>query len=864
MSNTSLASASPKSIPLPAGTGDIHTSHPKKTRSCVTCSTRKVRCDKASPCSNCQRAAIACVYPATGRPPRWARRFNRPLQAAAQQETTTQLVSSRPQLYTSDRLFDRLQKLEHLVKELSSQIEQNTISDLAGAAAALHKTPKSLSSDGQNRDQADSLHTQFGRLVIRDEASQSRYVSSGFWSRINDELDTLKADAGALAEQESDISDYENSPGKSSNDTERTASERHAFLFGHNLGSPSPASENLHPASSHVMELLRIFKRSANDVIQIVHMPTVVKMASDMNSSGLRPSPSNEAVLFAIYYAAITSMEEEDVQKQFESSRTDLRLRYRVALEHALAKADFLNTPDLQLVQAFTIFLFLARLDESPGFIWMMTGLVIRMAQALGLHRNGANLKHLTPYEVEIRHRVWWVLCVLDVRSSEDQGTDLTISQAAFDTDLPRNVNDADINPDSKHEPPEREGFTDTAIALYSFEICKVARKMMAHNSSGGLPDLDDVRSMLDELRDRPGKHILHIAAAAAAAAAESQSTTSSPDLAIIHWVSVTVLRLVIAKMSLLMYLPALFPAPDQDLCDTIRARLFTSAIENAEYNHALNSEPGCHHWRWLFLTHTHWHAIVFLLLEITRRPWSPTSERAWVALQSKWLIPEQSSVGTTSLRVWIPLKRLIVQAKRYRARELERLRGDPQGALLVESEDAKMSAPAVEEPFPDMTSVGLFRERWRMLVSTPASGSQADKPVPEGTTMDSSMAVEQDIMAEQGFEYDEWAGHEEQGGPTPAELEFAMETMCAERAARGSFQAGGQPSPIIPPQDGRFMGPGLTPWLWADADPSVDVFGDIQLDSVETDMNMDDGVDWLDWFGSLRDVEAGGRSTTT
>jgi len=79
----------------------------------------------------------------------------------------------------------------------------------------------------------------------------------------------------------------------------------------------------------------------------------------------------------------------------------------------------------------------------------MMTGLVIRMAQALGLHRDGANFQKLTPYEIEMRRRVWLSLCMLDVRASEDQGMEYTIALGSFDTKLPLNINDEDIGPNT-------------------------------------------------------------------------------------------------------------------------------------------------------------------------------------------------------------------------------------------------------------------------------------------------------------------------------------------------------------------------------------------------------------------------------
>lgn len=85
-----------------------------------------------------------------------------------------------------------------------------------------------------------------------------------------------------------------------------------------------------------------------------------------------------------------------------------------------------------------------------------MTGLVIRMAQALGLHRDGSHFPNLTPYEVETRRRVWWAVCLLDLRSSEDQGTELSTVSGSVDTKMPLNVNEMELRPEAKDMPSER------------------------------------------------------------------------------------------------------------------------------------------------------------------------------------------------------------------------------------------------------------------------------------------------------------------------------------------------------------------------------------------------------------------------
>ena len=46
----------------------------------------------------------------------------------------------------------------------------------------------------------------------------------------------------------------------------------------------------------------------------MIHIPTVAKMVRDLRGNSVANlTPANEALMFSIYYAAVTSMEEDDV-----------------------------------------------------------------------------------------------------------------------------------------------------------------------------------------------------------------------------------------------------------------------------------------------------------------------------------------------------------------------------------------------------------------------------------------------------------------------------------------------------------------------------------------------------------------------
>ena len=119
-----------------------------------------------------------------------------------------------------------------------------------------------------------------------------------------------------LAGDEFDSSEEEASPGQSppTQELERTPSDRHAFLFRHNLSPSAHDLREFHPLPSQIPFLLEVYSENVNFIIQAVHIPTVTKMVRGLRGNDLTHfTPANEALMFSIYYAAITSMEEDDV-----------------------------------------------------------------------------------------------------------------------------------------------------------------------------------------------------------------------------------------------------------------------------------------------------------------------------------------------------------------------------------------------------------------------------------------------------------------------------------------------------------------------------------------------------------------------
>lgn len=607
----------------------------------------------------------------------------------------------------------------------------------------------------------------------------------------------------------------------STQEQHREPVERHAFLFQHDLSPLSPVGQDFHPLPSQVPFLLDVFEENMNLIMHTVHMPTIRKMVRSSRGPTPKIGLKHQALLFSIYYASITSMEDDDVSINFGATKAELNLKFRRGLEQALAQADFLNDPDIVLVQALIIFLSLARRYDSPVYIWMMTGLLIRMAHAVGLHRDGSRFAHLSPFEVEQRRRLWWMVIVIDIRASEDQGTEFTISQDSFDTKMPLNINDSDIGPDTKDTPVEREGVTDMSLALAMCELALVSMQLMSSRPQSNGPSLDEQAHLLEHHRTKLENGYFKY--------------SIDPD-DIINWVGVVVTRLVLSKLTLLVYLPSLFASPSDRFSQDVRDKLLIAAIEVAEHNHALNAETRCRQWRWIYQTYTHWYAIVWLLIEISRRQWSCTIERAWVALHSEWLIPSHNSMAK-NMRMWIPLRKLLAKARSHRDTQLDQIRKTPSLIEALEHVESSLPVPISPEPSAATCPQDRFLHHWHSIVGKgPKVPSQAlNNNV--GVKEKPSLYEAADSPSRQGYhaslELDILNPEHDPG------LFVGMQSLTNRNTLSQNWA------------DGQLMDTGVGSWLWAEPSPGNEPFPD-----VDVNMDIDTDIDWNTWLQSAAGME--------
>ncbi|KXT08923.1 hypothetical protein AC579_9363 [Pseudocercospora musae] len=439
---------------------------------CVTCARRKVRCDKkVAPCGACKKGRLECFYQEP--PPR--KRKRKPV----------------------DDLQERLDRYEKLLTDYGILPKEGESSLSPTEANATSTNAPNEPEEGKHfRNPGDELGVRSVNgskkaILLRGEG-KTRYIDSGIWRNLGEDLHPSSDEGDPDDDEQSEIP-------YSAGATDPASA---AFF------SPSTSTQSLiviHPTYDVAMKLWKLYVRNVEPIIKVVHQPTtqdIIQRAAT-NPSGM--SKVTECLVFSIYHFAIASTPPSECEENFGSSWSTLRKRYHDATRQALVAVHFLRTTELAVLQAYTLLLLSVRNQYDPHTFWILTGIAVRIGQRMGLHRDGEDMG-LSPFDVQMRRRLFWQLLPLDGLSGQLSGTGIAISADSWDTKQPLNVNDEDIWPGMKAPPVEKKGATDMIFCRARSEIGKFHQKVKPALGNWSklweAKDLPLIHDALQELED--------------------------------------------------------------------------------------------------------------------------------------------------------------------------------------------------------------------------------------------------------------------------------------------------------------------------------------------------------------------------
>jgi hypothetical protein len=293
----------------------------------------------------------------------------------------------------------------------------------------------------------------------------------------------------------------------------------------------------------------------------------------------------------------------------FNSDKDPLLARYQRGTEQALEQADFLNNPDITVMQALIIYLSVLQHTSQMKSAWLLAGVLVRLAVSMKLHQDGTHFPGISTFETEFQRRIWWQICFIDSRSEELQVSQFKLSEDMFDTEIPGNVNDVNLDPGISQRIFITDRWTDMTIFLIRCEVWKLSRQLQSVSTTIE-KKLELFQQSQATIEDTYLNHIninkpLHNFVAASA-------------------------RLFLAKVDLILHSkqhsvrgqpPHILQSHD----------VFLSSLSIIEYTYALQSDPSWNGWTWQIQGgQPPWHALHVVLNQLRTKNWEAIYPRAW------------------------------------------------------------------------------------------------------------------------------------------------------------------------------------------------------------------------------------------
>ncbi|CAJ2508055.1 Uu.00g092410.m01.CDS01 [Anthostomella pinea] len=541
---------------------------------CVLCQNRKIKCDRNSPCSNCIKANVACT-PSVPAPARKRRRPNQDLQ-------------------------QRLARCEELLSDYATG------------------KPEDTTKESPTRDES---WKPLGKLIV-DDGGVKKFMDSYLWANIHGIKQSRRDELSAMREilEDEETIDDSNTP------AEPQSPELNTALV---LSDSSNADlEDLHPQPAHVFHLWQTFLERVNPITKIIHVPTLQPMLFEAAISRASVLKNTEALLFAIYLMAAVAMTQDECRERLGYTRAEALDRFSKGCRTALVRIGILKDYDLTILQAMVLYLFslIGRYDRHAA--WILNGVTVRIAQKMGLHRDGEFLG-LSPFETEMRRRIWWQIVLLDAIYALMSGLGQSLLPRSWDTKEPRNINDSDLYPNMTAV-QAKDGPTDMIYVLISYEMAKlmvetpILESVILQNEFGA-PDtpapeeVDKARKRIVELDDTIGDLL---------------DKYGDLSMGPVHELAMATRPMLMDKLRDLTCPPREQPEWGTEIM-TPKDNLFKISLSTGEHNLRMYRTTQLRGtFLWFMMTHFQLDILIYMVGQLSSRMTGQLVERAWAVTE--------------------------------------------------------------------------------------------------------------------------------------------------------------------------------------------------------------------------------------
>ncbi|KAI1262973.1 hypothetical protein F5Y18DRAFT_429446 [Xylariaceae sp. FL1019] len=580
--------------------------------SCLECRKRKLKCSKTSPtCTNCDKASRECLYIG----PRLDEASQMRLAEIKEKQGTLERQLERDVAKSTTSKSTLQQRI--LADEVENDYDDGR--DLEATPLVALDLTYEDDADGGADDMID-LGIQIGKMRITERIgglSRPRIaeeISAGIGQRPGTQPPP-PFEAPDMPDGMSDASLPEFL--KPSNQYIVPTS---GFFFGQ-VGEPPDIVQML-PTPFVADRLMMQYFNAVHPIAPCSHRPSLERAYAafwEQISAGYEPRPSVMAIIFAAMFSAVISMHEDVVFHELAHPKANYVHSLKMGTETALSKASFLRTTSIETMQAFVIYMIPLCKAEVSRAHSVLVGAAVRMAECMGLHRDG-EAYGLTPIETHVRRLVWHQLCFLDIRTCEAQGPKPVIRRDDYDTKLPLNCTEEELARAAPGAPPPEpsDAWTTNTLPLIRFEINEMMRIIWVDRRRLELrrTTLTLVLTKIENFRRRMSEKYDHLL-----------------DVSIpVQRYAKCVMYLLTYRLHIMVlhpyYANAANPMPPR-----LSHLLITSSIMVCELAIQLETNPLFQDWAWYLGAFFQYQSALLLATEVYFRPQSREADRIWSCL---------------------------------------------------------------------------------------------------------------------------------------------------------------------------------------------------------------------------------------
>lgn len=254
----------------------------------------------------------------------------------------------------------------------------------------------------------------------------------------------------------------------------------------------------------------------------------------------------------------------------------------------------------------------------------ILCGIGLRLAQKMGLHRDGKVLG-LSIFDTEMRRRLWWHAVHLDFRTADMLGTRPSQDIYVGDAGLPFNCEDSDLNPTMEQPPSERKAITPITMCLVRCDLAASLQRLSGKSSTGAswgsvgtntTLTTAEKDALIDEMENASEMRYLRYC---------------DPSRSLDVLVS-CMIRAALCNMRLYAHNPRLFAhAGDRNAVPPAERDIaFHNATKLLEYASLVGENSSLRKYEWRINTTYLWDKILYVLIEARHRKLGPEVDRIW------------------------------------------------------------------------------------------------------------------------------------------------------------------------------------------------------------------------------------------